>query len=329
MTRPGQGEVLVEVKAAGVCGSDLHIQEGRTRLATYPLTLGHENAGVVAQLGPGVDGWREGDRVCTNFLLTCGKCAYCAGGRPSLCLHRSGLGMHRDGGFARYVTVPARGLIALPDNVSFEQGAVATDAIATPYHAITKRMRPRLGESVVVYGIGGLGFHAVQLLRLHGAHPIIAVDVVEENLTRATTVGADHVVNASEADPVQLVRGLTDGLGADHALELVGREETIAQATMSVRPGGRAVLVGHGAPCINLMAPGVFVRQELEVIGSYAFEATEIAEVLRLISCGRLDLNGSITHRLELQDVNQALEMLKSRRENPIRIVIHEPGGTP
>lgn len=318
---PGPGEVLIEMRAAGLCGSDVHIYRGATPLGRYPLTLGHENAGVVADVGDGVAEWKAGDRVCVNFLVTCGACRYCVRGRPSLCRRRTGIGVHHDGGFATYLKAPARNLVALPESVSYEAGALATDAIATPYHAITRRMRPGIGDAVVVYGLGGLGFHAVQLLKLSGAR-VIAVDINVESLERAAAVGADHVVDARAGDPVAAVGEFTDGLGADFALELVGHEETIDRAVASVRPGGRAVIVGHGADAMVLMPPGRFVRSEIEVVGSYAFETPEIAEIVRIIASGLLDLTLSVSAQFALTDVNDALGLLMARNTNPVRLMI-------
>ncbi|MBC7344042.1 MAG: alcohol dehydrogenase catalytic domain-containing protein, partial [Clostridia bacterium] len=290
----GPGEVLVQVKACGICGSDLHMLDGTTKLGYYPMTLGHEFAGVIAEVGPEVEGWQSGDRVCVDFLVTCGQCLQCLTGRESICPNRKGLGLATDGGFAEFAKVPAKNLISLPENIPFEIGAIITDAVATPFHAITKRSNVKLGDTVVVFGAGGLGVHAIQLLRLCGTF-IIAIDISDTILERAKTFGADVTINAQVTDPAAEVKKITSGMGADVAFEFIGLQETIYQTVNCLRPGGRAVIVGLGGEDIRLVNPGIYVRSEFEVVGSYAFERKEIEKLVSLVAQGKLDLSRSVT----------------------------------
>ena len=187
----GQGDILVEIKACGVCGSDVHIVKGETFTGKTPIILGHEGAGVIAAVGGGVTEWHEGQRVVIDCVTSCGNCFNCQRGLDSICLSRKLTGIHLDGSLAGYVSVKPRNLIPLPDNISFAIGCLATDAVATPYHALKARAKLQVAESVAIFGLGGLGYHAVKLARAMGAAPIIAVDVSPRALERARGVGAD------------------------------------------------------------------------------------------------------------------------------------------
>lgn len=319
----GPEEVLVDVKATGICGSDIHIvYEGDTPTGFVPIILGHESSGVIAEVGKNVKDWKIGDRVSVSCVVTCGKCFNCLRGRESICTNRKLLGIHLNGGLAEYMATPVKNIIKLPDNVSFDQGAVVTDAVATPYHAITARGKLQLGETTAIIGCGGLGIHAVQLCRIAGASRIIAIDVDDEILGRAKKVGATDVVNAKNGNPVDKIKKKTDGQGVDLALEFVGHKETIALSVESLKAGGRAVICGLGSDNINVTPPTIFVRNEFQIIGSYAFERRDIAMLLELISSDKFDISGSITERFNLEKANVALEHLKDKMGKPIRIVI-------
>ncbi|MBC7130377.1 alcohol dehydrogenase catalytic domain-containing protein, partial [Candidatus Bathyarchaeota archaeon] len=175
-------EVLVEVKASGICGSDLHYRNGISPVGKLPIILGHEISGVIAEKGGEVKHLNVGDRVCVHYLISCGNCLFCRRGLENLCQKALMIGKHLDGGFAQYVKVPAANIIKLPSNVPFEQGAIIGCAVSTAFHAL-RRSRLREGESVLIYGVGGIGAHAIQLAaRIYGASSIIAVDVAEDRL---------------------------------------------------------------------------------------------------------------------------------------------------
>lgn len=320
----GPNEVLIDVKATGICGSDIHILEGVTPTGFSPITLGHENAGVIVEVGENVKEWKPGDRVCVNAIVFCGTCYNCLRGRYSICVTRRLLGIHLDGGLADYCKAPVENLIKLPDSIPFEQCAIITDAVATPYHALTKMGGFQLGESLAVFGIGGLGFHGVQLGKIAGASKVIAVDVINENLNLAKKHGADVVIDASKEDPVGTIKEATNGEGVDLALECVGLENTISQSVESVKIGGKAVVVGLGPDPIKTLPPTAFVRSEIELIGSYSFETGEIQRLVDLAASERLDLSDSITSRFTLDSANEALNNLWNKVDNPIRIVINQ-----
>jgi len=318
----GDEDVLLQVKAAGICGSDIHIVEGSTPSGFSPITLGHEFAGIIVKTGSRVQQWTKGDRVCVDSIVFCGHCKNCLVGRESICAERKLLGIHLDGGLAEFVRVPASNLIDLPDNVPFEHGAILTDAAATPFHALTKKGRFRLGQTLAVIGVGGLGFHAVQLGSLAGAAKVIAVDICEERLDLARTVGADHVVNASLDNVVEKIRSITGGMGADLVVECIGMPLTVCQAVESTRIGGRTALIGLGPEPLQILPPNLFVRSEVELIGSYAFDRTDIQSVVELAACGKFNVFPSVSKTFSLFEVNEALRHLKNKVDNPIRIVV-------
>jgi threonine dehydrogenase-like Zn-dependent dehydrogenase len=232
------------------------------------------------------------------------------------------LGVHFNGGLAEYATVPAGNIAKLTDTIPFDQGAILTDAVATPYHAITRRGKLVGGESVAVVGCGGLGIHAVQLAKLFGASIVIGIDTSDAVLDRAKKRGADWVFRADKGNPIEEVKQVTRGLGVDMSLECVGRRKSIELAISCLRPGGRAVVVGLGGENITTLPPNEFVRGEYEVRGSYAFTVREIEEIIRLVAGGRLDISSSITRRISLVEINEGLAALYKKEGNPIRIVV-------
>jgi len=319
----GPEDVLVEMKACGICGSDIHIvYEGVTPTAYTPITLGHEPSGIIFGIGSEVRDWKIGDRVTINPFLTCGKCINCLSGNSQICLSRRVIGIHTEGGLSEFLKVSAKNLISLPETIPFGQGGIIVDAVATPFHAITKRGFLRAGERVAIFGCGGLGIHGVQIAKVCGASQVIAVDAIDSALERAKKVGADEVINPRKGDPIEMIKALTGGTGVDLAVEFVGLRETIDQAVKCVRVGGRVVVVGLGPDEVTLPPPTQFVRSERSFLGSYGSTTFEIQKVVDLAASGKLDLSNSITERFLLEDVNKGLEHLHQKIGNPIRIVI-------
>ncbi|WP_396221645.1 alcohol dehydrogenase catalytic domain-containing protein, partial [Gemmatimonas sp.] len=241
----GPGDVLVRVRAAGICHSDVHYRAGRSRVEPLPLTLGHEVAGEIAAVGEHVRDLRVGDPVCLHYLVICGHCDDCRAGREQFCATGKMLGHFTDGGWAEYIAVPARNAVPLPPRVPFAQGAVMMCSSATSLHALRKG-RLAAGETVLVVGAGGLGMSAVQLARALGAADVIAVDRDAAKLALAERFGA-RTIQAADLTPdevVAQVRAMTNGRGVDVALELVGKPVTMRTALQSLAPLGRAVVVG-------------------------------------------------------------------------------------
>jgi propanol-preferring alcohol dehydrogenase len=279
--RPGPGEVLVRVQAAGVCHSDLHVLEG---IAPFPIpmTLGHEGAGIVEELGAGVTGVQTGQLVALYGPNSEGDCVFCRRGEENLCPYGPALGLGVDGSYAEFVTCRARSAIPVPDGVTAAQAAVATDAVLTPYHALKSVARLRAGETAVIIGLGGLGMNAVEVARLLGAY-IIVVDLVPEKLERARAVGADEAVDGRDNDAVKALAGRMPDLVA----VFVGAEPSMRTAQTIVRPGGRVVLVGLASTTGPLTAFRYGANQ-ISTLGSFWGTSQELREILGLIARGSI-----------------------------------------
>jgi 2-desacetyl-2-hydroxyethyl bacteriochlorophyllide A dehydrogenase len=237
-------------------------------------------------------------------------------------LSRRVIGIHTEGGLAEFLKIPAKNLVRLPENIPFDEGGLAVDAVATPFHAIINRGVLKVGEKVAIFGCGGLGIHGVQIAKVCGASLVIAVDTIDSALERAKKVGADEVINPKRERPIQKIWELTEGRGVDLALEFIGLKETIEQAVGCIRVGGRVVVVGLGPENISLLPPTTFVRSELSLLGSYGSTTSEIQSVIDLVASGKLNLSDSITERFSLEEVNKGLDHLHKKIGNPIRIVI-------
>jgi 2-desacetyl-2-hydroxyethyl bacteriochlorophyllide A dehydrogenase len=317
----GPNDVLVRVKAAGICHSDAHYRAGRSRVHPLPLTLGHEVAGVVEKAGADVSGLRPGDRVCVHYLATCGQCAWCRRGLEQFCPAGAMMGKYRDGGYAELVLMPARSLFRLPDEIPFEQGAVMMCSSATSLHALRQaRLSP--GESVAVFGAGGLGMSAIQLARAAGAGDVFAVDIKPAKLQMAERLGAIPV-NAALADPVQEIQRLTRGRGVDVALELIGLPLTMRQAVLALGIKGRAALAGISELTFEIAPYQEVLSKEAEIIGVSDHLASEMPQLLDWARQGKLDLSSVITRAvpLDADAINRTLDGLEKFGED-VRVVI-------
>jgi propanol-preferring alcohol dehydrogenase len=304
-------EALVRVTHVGVCGTDVKIRANKMGIGVIPLIMGHEIAGEVAEVGSAVRGFAPGDRVVVNFYVTCGRCRFCRAGRDTLCAEVRQHGFSLDGGFAEYVVTPGVNLCAVPGTVPLEQACILGDAVATSYHAITRRAQVRPGSTVAIVGAGGVGLHALQIARLAGAS-VIAVDVSEARLDLARKLGADAVVDARSGPFHEAVRRLTDGQGADVVIELVGSAATLPSSYQSVRRAGRLVFVGY-SPGVPLAAmPHELVRNELEIVGSRANTVQELQETMDLVARGRV--TPIVDRVMPLADVEDAFEALRQGR---------------
>jgi len=323
---PGPGQILLEVAACGLCGTDIHLAvDGDIPVAHAPITLGHEAAGTVARLGDGVAGFAVGQRVALFPSPICGQCRFCRAGRESLCEATQAYGMSQDGGLARYMLAPAVGAIPIPDPVDFATAAIITDGVSTPLHALRSRGGLRAGEAVAVIGCGGLGAHAILLARMMGAGFIAAIDTQAQARARALEFGADIAIDpAEDANPGRTIRSAW-GRGADLALEFVGRPQTAEMTLRCLDTGGRAVLVGVGPGRPQLPPLVSFVAREHSVIGSFGMDKRDIADLFNLVARGRLDLSRSVTRTFALSEVNDALAQLARKDTGLVRLVI-EPG---
>jgi 2-desacetyl-2-hydroxyethyl bacteriochlorophyllide A dehydrogenase len=315
-------DVLIDVRASGICHSDLNYRDGVAPVAKLPITLGHEIAGIVAETGVHVTGVRHGDNVVVHYISSCGRCAYCRTNMENYCPKYRMVGKDIDGGFAEYIRVPARNAVKLPESIPFEQGAIMGCAVSTAYHALTRaRVYPK--DRVLIIGVGGLGMHAVQLAKnVFSAREVIAVDRFDWKLRQAQLFGATETVNVAKDNAVLWLKRITNGALADVVLDFVGREETIHQGINCLGKGGRLVLVGIGAKSVKLYPYGTIIGKEIEIIGVDDHLRTELIKLIDLVDSGKIDLSHSVTHRITLEDINVGLRILGDRNEKPIRIVV-------
>ncbi|MCB1686373.1 MAG: zinc-binding dehydrogenase [Pseudomonadales bacterium] len=320
---PQPDEVLVQVEACGLCGTDIHLAvDGDIPVQRTPITLGHEAAGIVVGIGGGVTQFSVGDRVALFPSATCGRCRFCLLGRESLCEKARVYGMACDGSLAQFVVAPAWSLIPVPAGFPLELAAIITDGVATPFHALRSRGQLQAGETVAVVGCGGLGSHAILLARLMGAAHIVAVDSQEHARQRAFRLGADTVIDpATEPMTGKAVRREL-GRGVDLALEFVGRPETVDTALATLDTGGRAVIVGVGPGRPRLPPMLNFVGREHSLLGSFGMDKRDIADLIQLVAGGRLSLESSISGRYALAQVNEALARLAGGSTDVVRLVV-------
>ena len=307
----GAGEVLVRVRAAGICHSDVHYRAGTSSVGPLPQTLSHEVAGVVEKVGAGVVAPQPGARVCLHYLVTCQHFHYCRSGHEQFCGEGKMIGKHRDGGFAEFIVVPARNAVRLPEPVSFEHGAVLMCSSSTSFHALRKS-RLQAGETVAVYGAGGLGMSAIQFARTMGALQVYAVDINDAKLEIAERFGAIPV-NARQGDPVAAIRSLTGGRGVDVAVEVIGLRQTMEQAVRCLAVLGRAVLAGISDKPFEINSYSDLLGREAEVIGCSDHLLWELEVLVEYVRQGRLDLSHVVarTVPLEATAINEAMDALE------------------
>jgi len=322
---PGPGEILVRVKAASICGTDLHIWRwdhwaaGRLR---PPVITGHEFAGVVEAVGPGVTTPRVGDHVSLESHVVCHTCYPCRTGRAHICQNTRILGVDTDGGFAEYATVPAENAWVNPPDLPWEVAAVLEpfgNAVHTVYAGVGVE-----GRSVLITGAGPIGLMAVAVARASGATLVVATDLQPYRLEFARRMGADRVVNVREEDPVEVVRELTGGRGVEVLLEFSGNERAIHQGLQALSPGGEARILGIPSDPIRFDLAGELVMRGITAVGIAGRRLYETwYQGSGLIYSGRVDLEPLITHRFALRDYAEAFELLE--RGEGVKAVLY-PG---
>jgi D-arabinose 1-dehydrogenase-like Zn-dependent alcohol dehydrogenase len=316
---PGPGEALVRVKAAGICHTELHFLSGVLNLGVAPLTLGHEMAGEVARVGPGVTSVQPGERVVVYYYVGCGACHWCRTGQENLCEALvAEYGFVSDGGLAEYVKVPARNLVKLPAGLSYEEAATLGCSATTAIHAAgLARLRP--GEVALVYGFGGVGAALVQYCHVAGAR-VLAVGRSPAKLQLARDLGAEATIDASKEDVPARVRELTGGRGADVVFELVGTAESMPKAVASLRKRGRLVFIGYSRDLLTV-SPIQLVILEAQVMGSVGNTLDELTKAVELAAAGVI--RPAFDRVVPLEDVNHVLDDL--RRGNVVGRAVVRP----
>jgi L-iditol 2-dehydrogenase len=315
LPRPGAGEVLLRVEACGICGSDVHGYDGASGRRVPPIVMGHEAAGTIAAVGPGVGTFDEGDRVAPDSTIYCGECEYCRRGEMNLCERREVLGVstgdfRRPGAFAEYVAVPERILHRLPENLSFNEAAMV-EPLSVAVHAVDLASVPKNGSALVV-GAGMIGLLTLQALKVAGCSTIYVVDIDESRLELAKQLGATATVNTK-----------TSGLPAipfDVAMEAVGSTPTVKLAIENVRKGGTVVLIGNIAPAVEIPLQ-IVVSRQLRLQGSAA-SSGEYPRCIDLLARGEVNVKPLISVIAPLEEGAEWFERLHSRQPNLMKVIL-------
>jgi L-iditol 2-dehydrogenase len=319
----GPEDLLVQVKACGICGSDIHGWDGSSGRRIPPLVMGHEAAGIVSQLGELVQGFQVGDRVTFDSTVSCGRCPSCRKGSINLCENRQVLGVscnefRRHGAFAEYVSVPQNICYPLPPDLPFEHAALI-EAVSIAVHA-ANRTPIKLGDTALVVGSGMIGLLVVQAIRLRGCSRVIAVDLEDSKLQIAKSLGADEVLNARNCDVIAEVKRLTQGRGADASLEVVGATPTVRTAIEATRRGGSITLVGNLAPQVELPLQAVVTR-ELSIYGSCASNG-EYPECIEYLRQGAIRVEPLITAMATLDEGPEWFARLYQGEPGAMKVVL-------
>ncbi len=320
---PGPDEVVVRVRACGICGSDVHGYDGTSGRRIPPIIMGHEASGEIAEVGAAVTTWRVGERVTFDSTVYCGSCDYCRDGQVNLCSNRRVLGVscgdyRQHGAFAEYVTVPARILFALPDHLTFEQAAFA-EPLSIALHAV-ERVRPQPGETALVIGAGVIGLLVLQVLKMKGCGRVFVSDLNEARLAIARSTGADEVLVPGAVDVVAEVKRRTGGEGCDLSMECVGFGPAVRTAIDAVRKGGRVGLVGNLAATCDLPLQQVVTR-EISLYGSCA-SSGEYQAAVDALAAGRIQTAALLSAVAPLDEGAVWFDRLHSGREPLIKVIL-------
>ena len=316
LPQAGPTDVLVRMRVCGVGLTVVNLIATPGRVTSYPRIPGHEIAGEIVDVGAAVRNVKSGQRVTSHFYLTCGQCRQCRSGRETLCLNPGGnIGSATDGGYAEYVVLPERNTVLIPDGVSDVDAAVASDAIATPYHACRKEARLGPGDSVLIIGAGGgVGIHMVQMARLCGAR-VLAADIGADKLALAKEMGADEIIDSRVAPLAEQVRALTRGLGVDAVIDIVASRATLEAGLQALAMRGRLVIIGaHPKPVYGddpgfMINPIDFLHRGLELHASRYVNAAEIAQTLELVRLKRI--KPVVTQIFPLERVEEAHDLIR------------------
>jgi 2-desacetyl-2-hydroxyethyl bacteriochlorophyllide A dehydrogenase len=304
---PGPGEVLIKVRASGLCGTDLHIQEGRLPTVKVPYVPGHETAGEVWELGEGVTGFEKGDRVIVAIDILCNTCRFCTTGRGNLCFRLIRLGFERNGGHEEYMVAPAANLLKIGNHVPFEKAAVIPDAVACMYHAIKNKGQVRATDRICILGLGGLGFQGIQIAKHFGAE-VFCTSRNDEKLEIAKEYGADHVINTSRENLYDAVRDITSGEMCDVVFDNIGIGSSIQTSLDICRPGGKVIMVGYTEDIFHAELQSTALKEK-EIIGIRGSNRRDLVETIRLVEKGVID--PFIYKTYTLDEINIAMEDLK------------------
>ena len=319
---PGPDEVLVAVRASGICGSDVHGYLGLTGRRHPGMVMGHETAGDVVEVGAGVGSVGPGDRVALQSVLACGSCEACRRGQPNICASRRGLGMQFDGAYAERMTIPEALAVRIPDTLTYDQGALV-EPLAVALHAV--RITPlEPTDSVVIVGAGPIGLLTLLAVGRRAGGSVIVTDRSPHRLSVARELGADLTVDVRATDPVAAVLDATGGRGVDVVFEAVGITATVAQSLAVARPGGNVTWIGNSAPVVELPMQEMVTR-ELTLRGSYTFD-DEFAVAIEALASGRIDADRLIERRGSLEDAPGFFRELGAGTLEAVKVMLYPNG---
>ncbi len=325
MPEIGPEDVMIQVKACGICGSDVHGMDGSSGRRIPPIIMGHEAAGVIAELGSGVlnGPWEVGDRVTFDSMIYCGECEYCLRGQTNLCDNRQVVGVspgdyRRHGAFAEFVVVPARVLFKLPDELSFEKAALI-EPVTVAMHAVDM-VNVSEEDTALVMGAGMIGTLTLQMLQVRGCGKVIVVDLDDNKLRNAAELGASLTLNPSKVNVDEEIAKLTGGVGVDLSFEAVGVTPTTQAAINNLRKGGTCVLIGNVTHTVEFPMQAVVTR-EISVLGSCG-SAGDYPEALELIARGKINVDGLISEIRPLKDGAECFERLHRADEDLMKILL-------
>jgi L-iditol 2-dehydrogenase len=313
-------QALIEVKVAGICGSDLHAYDGSSKRRKPPLVMGHEFSGIVKKIGAKATGVAVGDRVVVNPIIACGVCEPCRTGKNHICENMRLIGLHSSGAFAEYVAVPAANCLKLPDNVSFEDASMV-EPVSVGIHA-AGRAGVKIGDNIVIIGPGMIGLTSLMAAKMAGAGKIFITGANgdEGRLALAKKLGADVVINVMQEDPVARIIAETKG-GADSVIEAVGLQKTIQQAMAMLRRGKNAIVIGLMQTDITINAIDLAVK-EIGLLGDYGYTKDDFMRGLEMIAAGRANVKLLATHTFPLEEIAKGFETLSTKEGNAIKVLV-------
>jgi 2-desacetyl-2-hydroxyethyl bacteriochlorophyllide A dehydrogenase len=318
----GDGEVLIEVKACGICGTDVLAYHGGHPRITYPRILGHEFSGVVCHVGKNVNKLVPGMRVTSTMEIQCGQCWACRHGHLNHCQSGKSIGLSADGGMAAYMKAPSRNVLRLPENIDFEVGAIA-ETLAVGYNAIRLKAQAGAGDIVVILGAGPVGMDVLACARACGTYIVIS-DVMKNRLEIARAMGADRVVCTAEEDLAKVVHEVTEGRGADVVVETVGSAgaKTVYQAVELTRARGTIVIMGTNPENRSEFPVTTFKEKEMTMIGSRGIPFDALERALMMLAEERVNLKPVITHRFPLEKIHDAMRTAEHEKDKALKVMI-------
>jgi len=316
ITGPGPNEVTIEVKACGLCSTDVHISEGKIPTVKLPLIPGHEFAGIVTRIGDRVKDFAIGDRVVVCVDASCGRCDFCLRGETNRCSNLVRIGFERSGGMGEYVNVPAANLEKISAQIPFEKAAIVPDAVVCMYHGLKTLGGVSASTKVAIVGVGGLGMQGIRIGRLLGAH-VTVTSRNEQKLELAKSIGADLTINTKRESLPEIAKKMG---GFDVVADLIGTRESILEAVTLCRNGGKVIALAYVDPRMEIPSYEIVIREK-QVIGSRAVTRSEFREVVNLVNSGRLDPH--IGELIPIRHVNEALENLKNGKFLTRSVLIH------